>query len=171
MAGLRCGLAIGRPDLISTISSFNGWNSLPVTAVAAALTSLEDTSVLPERKRLNDAVRSETFAWLDKNGYSFVPSVSNCFMLDTKRPAKEIIDAMAAGNVFIGRAWPVWPSHVRITVGSKLEMEKFQATFHEAMQSKPAHNSGAPVRGLWTNLDGLREPHALGENSRISNEV
>jgi histidinol-phosphate/aromatic aminotransferase/cobyric acid decarboxylase-like protein len=138
---------------------------LPVTAVAAALTSLDDTSVVPERKRINAAVRNETFAWLDKNGYSYVPSVSNCFMLDTKRPAKEIIDAMAARNVFIGRAWPAWPTHVRITVGTKTEMEKFQAAFHEVMQSKPAHNSGAPAHGLWTNLDGRRVPGALPENS------
>jgi histidinol-phosphate aminotransferase len=165
MAGLRCGLAIGRPDLIAKVSNFSGRNSLPVTAVAAALTSLDDPSVVPERKRINAAVRSETFAWLDKNGYSYVPSVSNCFMLDTKRPTKEIIDAMMARNVFIGRAWPVWPTHVRITVGTKAEMEKFQAAFHEVMQSKPVHNSGAPARALWANLDGLRVPNALRENS------
>jgi histidinol-phosphate/aromatic aminotransferase/cobyric acid decarboxylase-like protein len=112
--------------------------------------------VVPERKRINAAVRSETFAWLDSNGYSYVPSVSNCFMLDAKRPAKEIIEAMAARNVFIGRAWPVWPTHVRITVGTKLEMEKFQTAFQEVMRSKPAHNAITPERGLWTNLDGRR---------------
>ncbi len=156
MAGLRCGLAIGRPDLVTRLSSFSGWNSLPVTAVAAALTSLDDAAVVPERKRINAAVRSETFAWLDSNGYSYVPSVSNCFMLDAKRPAKEIIEAMAARNVFIGRAWPVWPTHVRITVGTKLEMEKFQTAFQEVMRSKPAHNAITPERGLWTNLDGRR---------------
>jgi histidinol-phosphate aminotransferase len=156
MAGLRCGLAIGRPDLIAKITSFSGWNSLPVTAVAAALTSLDDATVVPERKRINAAVRSETFAWLDRNRCSYVPSVSNCFMLDTKRPAKEVIDAMAARNVYIGRAWPVWPTHVRITVGTKLEMEKFQAAFQEVMQAKPAHNAISPERGLWTNLDGMR---------------
>jgi histidinol-phosphate aminotransferase len=165
MAGLRCGLAIGRPDLVAKISSFSGWNSLPVTAVAAALTSLDDTTVVPERKRINAAVRSETFAWLDRNGYSYVPSVSNCFMLDTKRPAKEVIEAMAARNVFIGRAWPAWPTHVRITVGTKSEMEKFQAAFQEVMQSKPAHNAIAPARGLWTNLDGRRVRNDLAENA------
>ena len=130
-------MAIGRPDLIEKVSRFSGWNSLPVTAVAAALTSLDQPSVVPERKRINAAIRSETFAWLDRNGYSYVPSVSNCFMLDTKRPAKEMIEAMAARNVFIGRAWPVWPTHVRITVGTKLDMEKFQIVFREVMQSKP----------------------------------
>jgi histidinol-phosphate aminotransferase len=156
MAGLRCGLAIGRPDLVGKISSFSGWNSLPVTAVAAALTSLDDATVVPERKRINAAIRGETFTWLDRNGYSYVSSVSNCFMLDTKRPAKEVIDAMAARNVFIGRVWPVWPTHVRITVGTKSEMEKFQAAFQAVMQSKSAHHAIAPERGWWTNLDGRR---------------
>ena len=165
MAGLRCGLAIGRPDLVAKISSFSGWNSLPVTAVAAALTSLDDATVVPERKRINAAVRSETFAWLDRNRHSYVPSVSNCFMLDTKRPAKEVIDAMAARNVFIGRAWPAWPTHVRITVGTKSEMEKFQSAFQEVMQAKPAHNAIAPDRGLWANLDGRRVRNDLLENS------
>jgi histidinol-phosphate aminotransferase len=165
MAGLRCGLAIGRPDLVQKISSFSGWNSLPVTAVAAALASLDDATVVPERKRINAAVRSETFAWLDRNGYSYIPSVSNCFMLDTKRPTKEIIDAMATRNVFIGRAWPVWPTHVRITVGTKSEMEKFQAAFHEVMQAKSARSISVPARSLTTNLDGWRVPSGLGENS------
>ena len=31
MAGLRCGLATGRPDLIERVASYSGWNSLPVT--------------------------------------------------------------------------------------------------------------------------------------------
>jgi histidinol-phosphate aminotransferase len=165
MAGLRCGLAIGRPDLIAKVSSFSGWNSLPVTAVAAALTSLDDATLVPERKRSNAAVRNETFAWLDTRGYRYVSSVSNCFMLDTQRPAKEIIDAMAARNVFIGRAWPAWPTHVRITVGTKPEMEKFQSAYHEVMQSKPARNAILPARGLWTNLDGRRVPSRSIENS------
>jgi histidinol-phosphate aminotransferase len=165
MAGLRCGMAIGRPDLIEKVSRFSGWNSLPVTAVAAALTSLDQPSVVPERKRINAAIRSETFAWLDRNSYSYVPSVSNCFMLDTKRPAKEMIEAMAARNVFIGRAWPVWPTHVRITVGTKPDMEKFQIVFREVMQAKPARNVHSPQRGLWTSLDGRRVLTRSIENS------
>ncbi len=165
MAGLRCGMAIGRPDLIEKVASFSGWNSLPVTAVAAALNSLDDASVVPERKRIIAAVRNETFAWMDSNGYSYIPSVSNCFMVDTKRPTKQIIEAMAAKNVYIGRAWPVWPTHVRITVGTKAEMEKFQAAFHEVMQSKVARNFSMPGSDLWTNLDGKRVPRLPGERS------
>src|SRR5207247_8177316 len=57
MAGLRCGMAIGRPDLLEKISRFSGWNSLPVTAVAAAITSLGDAALVPERKKINASVR------------------------------------------------------------------------------------------------------------------
>ena len=165
MAGLRCGLAIARPDLLAKIGSFSGWNSLPVTAVAAALSSLGDPSLVPERKKINAGVRSETFAWLDRNSFTYTPSVSNCFMLDTKRPTKEVIDAMAARNVYIGRAWPVWPTHVRITVGTKSEMEKFQAAFYEVMQAKPARIANPQSRGLWANLDGLNIPRKLAKGS------
>ncbi|MGC4048179.1 MAG: hypothetical protein QM757_00475 [Paludibaculum sp.] len=43
--------------------------------------------------------------------------MSNKFMVDVKRPAREVIAAMAQQKVFVGRAWPIWPTHVRVTGG------------------------------------------------------
>jgi histidinol-phosphate aminotransferase len=133
MAGLRCGFAIARPDLLEKVHAFSGWNPMPITAVAAATASLKDPQLVPERKRINATIRESTFDWLSKNGYTFVPSQSNCFMLDAKRPAKEVIAAMRSQNVFIGRVWPAWPTHVRITVGTQPEMERFQEAFQHVM--------------------------------------
>jgi histidinol-phosphate aminotransferase len=110
-----------------------GWNAMPITALVAASASLKDPQLVPERKRINTEVRTSTFAWLDRNGYSYVASKSNCFMLDTKRPGKEAIHAMAAQNVHVGRIWPVWPTYVRITVGTASEMEQFQIAFKKVM--------------------------------------
>ncbi len=109
MAGIRCGMAIARPDLLAKLENFSGWSAMPITALAAATASLKHEHLVSERKKLNAEIRQKTLDWLGSHGYSFVPSESNCFMLDTKRPAKEVIDAMAARNVFIGRIWPVWP--------------------------------------------------------------
>src|SRR5580692_9306907 len=75
MAGLRCGFAVGRPDLIKKLNAYGGWNAMPVTAVAAAIASMKDATLVPERKRINTEVRQSTFAWLEKNGYEFSPSV------------------------------------------------------------------------------------------------
>jgi histidinol-phosphate/aromatic aminotransferase/cobyric acid decarboxylase-like protein len=133
MAGLRCGCAIARPDLLEKINNYGGWNFMPITAMVAATASLKHTGLIAERKKINASIREETFQWLERNGYSYVRSESNCFMLDTKRPAKEIIDAMATQKVFIGRIWPAWPTYTRITVGTRPEMEQFQAAFKKAM--------------------------------------
>ncbi len=134
MAGLRCGFAIGRPDLMQKVEDYGGGNPMPVTAVAAASASLKDPQIVPERKRINTEIREETFQWLDRNGYSYIPSVSNCFMLDTRRPAKEVIAAMAGQNVFIGRIWPLMPTYARITVGTREEMNQFQVALQKVMK-------------------------------------
>ena len=138
MAGLRCGFAIARPDLLDKITTRSGWNFMPITAVAAASASLKEPGLVPERKRINATVRQETFQWLDRNDYSHTPSESNCFLLDTKRPGKEVIDAMAEQNVFIGRIWPILPTCVRITVGTHEEMEQFQTAFQKVMRGTTA---------------------------------
>ena len=134
MAGIRMGLAIARPELLQKYRAF-GENSLPITALAAAKASLIDTELVPARKKLIGDVRTETLAWLKSNGYSYTPSVSNCFMLETSRPGKEIIAAMAAKEIFIGRIWPAWPTQVRITVGTRDEMLAFRNAFKEVMAS------------------------------------
>jgi len=148
MAGLRCGFAIARPDLMDRIMDRAGWNFMPITALVAASASLNDPRLVPERKRINTTIRQETFQWLDRNGYSYIPSESNCFLLDTKRPGKQVIDAMAAQNVFIGRIWPVMPTHVRITVGTHDEMQQFQAALQKVMRGTTAFSvpSATPSR-------------------------
>ncbi|MGA9392247.1 MAG: pyridoxal phosphate-dependent aminotransferase [Candidatus Sulfotelmatobacter sp.] len=138
MAGLRCGFAIARPDLLEKIMDSAGWNFMPVTAVTAAIASLRDPQLVPERRRINAAVRDETFQWLGRNKFSYIPSESNCFLLDTKRPGKEVIDAMAKQNVFIGRIWPIMPTCVRITVGTHDEMGQFQIALQKVMHGTSA---------------------------------
>jgi histidinol-phosphate aminotransferase len=157
MAGLRCGLAIGRPDLLEKVDKYSGWNSMPITAVAAAMASLKHTRLVPERKRINTENRQRTFEWLDQHGYSYIPSQTNFFMVDTKRPAKEVIAAMRQQNVFIGRVWPALPTHVRVTIGTHEEMERFQAAFQNVMQGKVSATVGEPPR-LRRHLDGVRVP-------------
>ncbi|HEV2397715.1 MAG TPA: pyridoxal phosphate-dependent aminotransferase [Candidatus Sulfotelmatobacter sp.] len=135
MAGIRCGLLIARPDLADRVLQHGGFNFMPVTALAAAIASLKDPNLVPERRRINATIRQQTFDWLSRNNYSFIPSESNCFMVDTKRPGQEVRDAIAKENVMIGRVWPIMPTYVRITVGTQEEMERFQSAFQKVMKA------------------------------------
>ncbi|MDX1979377.1 MAG: pyridoxal phosphate-dependent aminotransferase [Bryobacteraceae bacterium] len=126
MAGLRAGAAIARADLLAKIRPY-GAGALPVTGMTGALTSLKVSNLVAERRKLNRRTRDDLFDFLTRHNFKFVPSESNCFMLDAKRPAQEMVKAMAAEKVFIGRVWPAWPTYTRITIGTPDEMEKFKA--------------------------------------------
>ncbi|HKD60346.1 MAG TPA: pyridoxal phosphate-dependent aminotransferase [Terracidiphilus sp.] len=135
MAGIRMGFAVGRPDLLKKMTTFGGMNALPVTAVAAAKASLADPDLVPTRKKIIGDTRVQTLAWLKSEGYACTPSESNCFMLDVKRPGKQVQAALAAKDMYIGRIWPAWPNSVRITVGTPDEMMAFRKAFTEVMSS------------------------------------
>jgi histidinol-phosphate aminotransferase len=132
MAGLRAGAAIARPDLLDKLG---GWGAgmMPITGMAAATASLGVKDLVPTRRKLIGQVREDTFSFLAKNNYKFVPSVSNCFMVDTGMPGGRVVQAMQREKVYIGRVWPAWPTYVRVTVGTAEEMTKFQTAFAKVM--------------------------------------
>ena len=132
MAGLRAGAAIARPDLIEKLAGF-GAGMLPITGMAAATASLEQKTLVPERRKRIGDVREDTLAFLDKHKFHYVPSVSNCFMVDTGRPGNEIVMAMRREKVYIGRVWSTWPTFVRVSVGTPDEMSKFKTAFLKVM--------------------------------------
>lgn len=137
MAGIRMGFAIARPDLLKKYQAY-GMNSLPITALAAAKASLLQADLIASRKKIIGDTRVETLAWLKSEGHATTPSESNCFMLETGRPGKEVLAAMAAKDIYIGRIWPAWPTQVRITVGLPDEMAAFRKAFKEVMASNTA---------------------------------
>jgi histidinol-phosphate aminotransferase len=135
MAGIRCGFLIARSDLADRVLQRGLRNFMPVTAVVAATASLKQPNLVPERRQINASIRQHTFDWLSRNGYSFIPSESNCFMVDTKRPGQRVREAMAQENVIVGRVWPIMPTYVRVTVGTEEEMAKFQTAFQKVMRA------------------------------------
>lgn len=137
MAGIRCGFAVARPDLLAKLTPF-GQNAMPITGSAAARASLEDASLVPERRKLIGDTRRDTIAWLKANGYKVIGDPqTNCFMIDTGRNGKAVFAAMKAKNVLIGRTWPIWPNAVRVSVGTPEEMAKFKVAFKDVMDAKP----------------------------------
>lgn len=132
MAGLRAGAAIARPDLLDRIEGFSH-AMLPITGMAAASASLEQKNLVPERRKIIADVRNDTLSFLAKHNFHYVPSVSNCFMVDVKQPGDNIVMAMRREKVYIGRVWPAWPTYVRVTVGTQDEMNRFKAAFLKVM--------------------------------------
>lgn len=129
MAGARLGLAVGHPALLERLAVFGGDNVPAGSTLLGGLASLEDVKLLPQRKALNNQLRDETVAWLKGRGFTCTASQANCFMIDMKQPAEQVIEKLAAQGVMIGRVFESWPQWVRVTVGDKQDMARFREVF------------------------------------------
>ena len=128
MAGLRAGFAIGRKDLLARMTPW-GTGAMPATAMAAAHAALGETELIAARKRGNDERRADLTRFFDTHGFRYTPSVANHLMVDARMPTGEVIDGLKQRNVYVGRPWPVWPTHVRVSIGSTADMERFKSAF------------------------------------------
>jgi histidinol-phosphate aminotransferase len=148
MAGLRAGLVFARPDYFQKFRKTSMFApslaSISSSSAAAANAALLDKDLVPLRRKINADNRSETLEFLTKHGYTIVSGTqTNFFMVDVKRPGGEFQSAMLEENVAIGRTWPAMPTFVRVTVGTKEEMAKFQTAFVKCMDKPCAPASGA----------------------------
>ena len=148
MAGIRAGFAVARPDLLQKFQTVapagRSLASISIVSAAAARASLTDKELVPLRRKINGDIREETLAFMQKKGYKVLPgSQANFFMVDVGRPGSEFHKAMLEEKVSIGRTWAALPNFVRVTVGTKDEMAKFQTAFVKCMDKKPDTANGA----------------------------
>jgi histidinol-phosphate aminotransferase len=135
MAGIRCGFAVARPDLLARLVQF-GLNAMPITASAAARASLLDPDLIPTRREIVRQTRLETLAWLKTAGRAVIGNpLANYVMIDTGRDGLAVTAAMKAQNVYIGPSYPIWPNAVRVSIGTPEEMAKFRQVFKTVMDS------------------------------------
>jgi histidinol-phosphate aminotransferase len=132
MAGLRVGAALAQPELLNRLAQYSQC-IMPITGLAAATASLQVPDLVPTRRKLIADTRAQVFAFLDRHRFSYTPSASNHFLVDVKQPGERVILAMRKHHIYIGRVWPTWPTHVRVTIGTPEEMERFQAAFLQVM--------------------------------------
>ncbi|HTO08439.1 MAG TPA: aminotransferase class I/II-fold pyridoxal phosphate-dependent enzyme [Myxococcota bacterium] len=128
MAGLRAGFALAHKELLARMT---GWNTgaMPVTAMAAARTMLGEPELIAARKRGNAERRADLMQFFDAHGFAYTASVSNALMVDARMPTQKVIDGLKQQNVWVGRPWPVWPTHVRVSIGTSAELARFKSAF------------------------------------------
>lgn len=125
MAGLRCGYALARPETIGRLRTHQAWDSLNVMALAAARASLADPSHLEKSRRLNRETRAFVHSGLKAMGYEPIPSETNFLMADLRRDVGPVIESLKGRGVEVGRRFPAMPSFLRVTIGTRPQMERF----------------------------------------------
>lgn len=129
MAGLRCGYAVSRPETIARLRAHQAWDTLNIMALVAAHASLADPAHLEKSRQLNRETRAFVRSGLAAMGYEPIPSEANFLMVDLRRDVGPVIEALRAKGVEVGRRFPAMPSHLRVTIGTRPQMERFLVAF------------------------------------------
>ena len=132
MAGMRMGYMMARPDVIQKMQRYDGGmtsGALCVTTLACAVASLTAKDEIETRKVQLRETRAMTVEHVKKRGLAVVPSEANMIMIDWKsKSAGEMREAFRARGVEIGRVFPAWPTHSRVSIGSAEDMRVFCET-------------------------------------------
>jgi histidinol-phosphate aminotransferase len=84
-------------------------------------------------RRRNSEVKKFVYSELDKLGFKWIPSHANFLMIDLRRAVKPVIAAMRERSVEVGRVFPALPNFMRVTIGTRPQMETFASTFRKVM--------------------------------------
>jgi histidinol-phosphate aminotransferase len=69
-----------------------------------------------------------------------VPSDANFFMVHLRRPVQPVVEAFRAKGILVGRPFPGLPEHLRVSIGTAQEMDRFVAAFKEIFPAVKATN-------------------------------
>jgi histidinol-phosphate aminotransferase len=133
MAGLRCGYAVGQPETIRRLRDQQAWDSLNLMALAAARASLADPDHVEKSRRLNRETKAFVRSELEKMGHPPIPSEANFLMVDLRRDVGAVIDALKQRGVEVGRRFSAMPTFLRVTVGTRPQMETFLSSLRTVL--------------------------------------
>jgi histidinol-phosphate aminotransferase len=141
MAGMRLGYGVGTKEAIQRLQPYNltPFNG-NAAVLAAAQASLSDQEHIVEcGKKIND-----TRAWLcerlAKDGRKFIPSQANFVMIDLRTDVQPVVDKFYDGKILVGRRFAAMPNFLRVSIGTRPEMERFVAALAAIV---PARTSNA----------------------------
>ncbi len=131
-AALRVGWLIGSADLVHELQKLRSPYNIPLPSQRAATCVLRELQsevdrlvvhVVSERERLTRE--------LERIGFSVVPSQTNFLWIETKRPATEVFDGLAANSILV-RSFAKFGGRLahrlRVTVGTQTENDRFLET-------------------------------------------
>lgn len=142
LAGMRLGYAIAPKEMIRDMRPY-ATGTINAIVKYGAIAALNDTDAQAKVKRVTLELRKKTTAELTNLGYAVVPSEANFFFVHLRRPVPPVIDEFKKKGVLVGRPFPPFMEHLRVSVGTADEMSRFLTAFKEIVpQARTASKVG-----------------------------
>jgi histidinol-phosphate aminotransferase len=136
LAGMRLGYAVASADFVQKMRpySMGSINALVKWGGAASIKDAAGAGADEEDDSID--TRKKTTATLNAAGYETLPSEANFFMVHIGRPVQPVIEEFKKKGILVGRPFPPMTEHLRVSVGTPDDMDKFLKVFGEIFPAK-----------------------------------
>lgn len=124
MAAFRVGYGIGPKNIIDYMNRVRAPFNVSTMAQAAAVAALDDDDHVQTARALNLKERNRVTEALTARGLAVAPSQANFVLVDVKRPARAVYDALLRKGVIV-RPFASLPTSLRVTLGTERENDRF----------------------------------------------
>ncbi len=124
LAGLRIGYAIANPKTARLLASWLP-GDMNTIAARAAVAALKDTEHVLTSVRRNGDDRQEFLNQANARMVRAIDSQTNFVMLNTGRPAIEVIAHFKQNNIELPGVIPSLSQHIRVSLGTPADMMEF----------------------------------------------
>jgi len=135
LAGMRLGYAVAPAEMIQAMRPYS-MGSINALVKWGGVASLKDTAAQLDVKRKVIDLRTKTTRELAAHGYESIPSEANFFMVSIGREIQPVIEEFRAKKVQVGRPFPPMTTHMRVSIGTAEEMDRFVKAFKEIFPAK-----------------------------------
>jgi histidinol-phosphate aminotransferase len=132
LASLRVGYAVASPTIIDYMNRVRAPFNVSALAQAAATAALDDAAHVQTARALNIEQRRRLTEALTALGLTVAPSQANFVLVDVKRPARAVYEALLKKGVIV-RPFGSLPRSLRVTVGTERENERFLKALSEVL--------------------------------------
>ncbi len=143
LAGMRLGYAVAPKAVIDQMQPYS-MGSINAIVKWGGVAALRDTASQEKVKSVTLQLRKKTTSELTSLGYEVIPSETNFFMVHIKRQVVPVIEEFRKRGVAVGRPFPPMLEHLRVSIGTADEMDRFMVAFKDIFGAAPttAANNG-----------------------------
>ncbi len=138
LAGMRLGYAVASRELIRAMSSHLLFDNVNAAVLPAALASLGDADHVARQRQLNNDTRQWLSTELAKDGRRTIPSQTNFVMIEIGSDVRPLIEQFRARGILVGRKFPSLGNWLRVSIGTRQEMEAFLRAFRATVPATAA---------------------------------
>ncbi|MNI31999.1 Histidinol-phosphate aminotransferase 2 [compost metagenome] len=139
LASLRIGYGIGQPNVIKLINQVREPFNTSRIGQAAAKASVADVEFVSECRDKNRSGILYLNEQFDRLELDYFPAHGNFIMVDVKTKATEMFQSLLEKGIIVRAGFSVYPTHIRVTVGSAEQNARFITALEQVLSTKQAH--------------------------------